>query len=276
MKLRINPWFTDGCTLFLNNIFKWYPGVLKTKLTVLEFGGGNSTLFFLQKKAKVVTIESDDVFIADIKNVALQLGYKVHVADKLFSEFELIETNDLIIIKSVDIKEIKFDIFTALDWTFIVNDGISRKDIVSKIQSSNLTNSIIIIDNIEYCANWGHLDRSSAKPDLVSIYRKILRDTNWTNYIFEQPEGRDSHAAADTTGWEAPHRWASAVLWNKEHLLNKFIISNLGFPIVNINGIDDSDINTLGERCPYDWKKMQWLKEPFSTELDLKLVRKFD
>lgn len=41
MKIRINPWFTDDSTRFLNNLFKWFPQVLKNggKMNVLEWGG---------------------------------------------------------------------------------------------------------------------------------------------------------------------------------------------------------------------------------------------
>jgi hypothetical protein len=45
--LRVIPWFTDGCSTFLQNLFKWLPKLVGERLLVLEFGGGNSTFFFL-------------------------------------------------------------------------------------------------------------------------------------------------------------------------------------------------------------------------------------
>lgn len=275
MKLRVNPWFTDSCTQFLNNFFKWYPALTASSLSVLEWGGGNSTLFFLQKKAKVLTIESDDAFIEKICRISTALGYKASVTNKFDLSAESFFSNDLSIVKVKDYDEIGDDVFNLTNWSMIVNDGISRKQVMSKI-ASLASQSIIVLDNVEYCANWGHLARSSAKPEQVRVYRKILRDENWRHYIFEQCEGRQGHSTADASGWEAPHRWASAVLWRKEHLLSKLMVSNLGFPIVNISGENDYDIKTLGERCPYDWEKMKWLKEEYPPELDLGLTRNFD
>jgi rubredoxin len=136
-------------------------------------------------------------------------------------------------------------------------------------------NSIVVLDNVEYSANWGRLDRSSAKPNLIETYRCILRSIDWHNYIFEQSEGREGHGSTDKTGWESPHRWLSAVCWPKEHFFHELMITHLGFPVVNRFGMSNDDIKSLEERCPFDWSTMEWLREPFPKELDLKLDRDF-
>jgi hypothetical protein len=59
-------------------------------------------------------------------------------------------------------------------------------------------------------------------------------------------------------------------------LFYKFIISNIGLPVVNKEGLDDEDLFSLSERCPFDWEKMVWLKENFPKELDLGLERNFN
>jgi len=268
------PWLTDSCTLFLNNIFKWLPSITHSQLTVLEFGGGNSTLYFLQKKLKVVTIESDDGFIDLLCDMANRLGYKsIKIKPQIFNK-KLLEDHDLVIIKAADIDDTD-DIINKMDWSIIVNDGIARKHVLQEVSKSKF-NPIVILDNVEYCANWGRLDRSSAKPDLIDVYRAMLRNSEWQHYIFEQQEGREGHGTSDFTGWESPNRWASAVLWKNSHVLNKFIISNIGLPIVNKEGLEDEDVLSLNERCPYDWGKGVWLKEPFPEELNLGLERTFN
>lgn len=272
--LRVVPWWTDGCSTFLNNIFKWYPSLLKRKLIGLEFGGGNSSFYLLGKGAKIATIESDDGYIKFICDVAKNMGYSSVVSSladfdqSLFSEYELV------VIKAKDISETG-NLISENSWDFIVNDGVSRRDVLLQVHSMN-ENTIVILDNVEYAANWGRLDRTSAKPDLVKAYRSILRDSNWRHYSFEQEEGRDGRGSADKCGWEAPHRWVSSVLWPKDHLFAKLIVSNIGMPLVNEQGVDDVDLASLGERCPFDWKEMRWQKPSYPEELDLKLDRAYE
>jgi hypothetical protein len=243
-------------------------------LKALEFGGGNSTFYLLGKGLKVITVESDESYMKFLISVAESIGFECKSIE--FSELndDTIDTYDLLIIKAKYLSELG-DIISQFDWDIIVNDGISRREVLEKIHN-RLGNTIVILDKVEYCANWGRLDRGSAKPDLIKAYRSILRDQDWSHIIFEQPEGRDGRGAMDKTGWESPHRWASAVLWPSNHLLAKLMVSNIGMPIVNQKGLNDEDTATLGERCPFDWDKMEWLKPHFPTEMDLKLERNYD
>jgi hypothetical protein len=273
-RLRVVPWWTDDCSTFLNNVFKWLPRPSNRQFTVLEFGGGNSTFYLLSKKCKVVTVESDDGYIELLLNMARQMSFAACTVSAASLNGDIISENDLIILKATSFSE-SGSVIDDYAWDFIVNDGVSRREILKHIQH-NAINSIIILDNAEYCANWGRLDRSSAKPDLIKVYRSILRDANWRHYVFEQAEGREGRGSADKTGWEAPHRWASAVLWPQTHLLSRCVVSNIGLPLVNELGADDSDIETLSTRCPFDWETMQWAKAPFPDDLDLKLPRRFD
>lgn len=272
--LRAIPWWTDGCSTFLSNVFKWMPHLVGRKLTALEFGGGNSTFYLLGKGLKVATIESDDDYIEFIRNIAENIGHKAKIVtsgkfdETLFSDF------DLLIIRARNIQETD-NIIGKSDWDFIIDDGVSRREVLQDIHSTS-KQTVIILDNIEYCANWGRLDRTSAKPDLIKAYRSILRDKNWRHYVFEQPEGRDGRGSVDKHGWESPHRWASAILWPEAHLFAKLIVSNIGMPIVNAQGTDDSDTDTLNQRCPFDWSEMKWLKSTFPIELDMKLLRSYD
>lgn len=273
-RLRVVPWWTDDCSTFLNNIFKWFPSTLPSPPCILEFGGGNSTLYLLAKGARVVTVESDDGYIDFIRGTACQIGYQVIVTGTEAVLPELLKQHHLIIIKAQSYSEVAH-LVSAIKWDFIVNDGIARKEVLSDIHQKAIE-SVIILDNVEYCANWGRLDRTSAKPDLIKVYRSILRDEKWRHYIFEQSEGREGRASADKSGWEAPHRWASAILWPSSHLFARLMLTHLGVPLVNQAGLDDADLLTLGDRCPFDWDSMQWRQNPFPPELDMKLPRSFD
>lgn len=261
MKLRVQPWLTDSCVYFLNNLFKWYPTFIKNKVTVLEWGGGNSTLYFLGKGCKILTVEHNDEYINCIVSMARSIGYSISVESNLLASFEALNSFDLVILKSFSFEEIGEDILDY-EWTFIVNDGVSRTELNESL-IKNKSKSIVILDNVEYCANWGKLARCSAHPERVRSYRKIIRDHKWKHYLFEQPEGRLGHSAADSTGWEAPNRWISGVLWRENHILNELMVSNIGFPVVTADGVNDIDIITLSERCKYNWDEMKWIDDEY-------------
>lgn len=273
-RLRVVPWWTDDCSTFLNNVFKWLPATLTAPPITLEFGGGNSTLYLLAKGSRVVTIESDDRYIDFIASAARNIGFKTASVNAESFSLDLVAHHNLVIIKAKEYADVSH-LVTAERWDFIVNDGIARKELLSTIHQHQV-NSVVILDNVEYCANWGRLDRSSAKPDLIKVYRSILRDSQWRHYIFEQPEGREGRGCADKSGWESPHRWASAILWPSSHLFTRLMLTQLGLPLVNGAGEQDADLVSLAERCPFDWERMEWNKEPFPPELDLKLQRNFD
>ena len=273
MKIRIHPWFTDACSTFLNNLFKWYPETIKERLTVLEWGGGNSTIYFLQNQCQVLTVESNDTYINYLATLTKQLGYKINVVSTLTEAKHNFKDFDLTILKADKLEDIGEDIFDYINWSIILNDGISRLQVLEAIKKRDC-NSIVILDNAEYCANWGKLEKASAHPDRVKSYRQFLRDPQWQHYIFEQSEGREGHSAEDATGWEAPHRWLSAILWKNNHLLAKLMVTNIGFPLVSMEGIDDEDLNSLSERCPFDWQEKKWLVDEYTNVFSVK--RKFE
>jgi hypothetical protein len=273
MKLRVNPWFTDSCTVFLNNLFKWYPASINKTLSVLEWGGGNSSIFFLQKQCRILTIESNEDFINDLLKLSQDLGYRSRIVKTLEEGISSFKEYHMTILKAEKFEDVGDAVFAMEDWSIIVNDGISRHQVIEKIMEKK-SSSIIVLDNAEYCANWGKLERASAHPDRVRSYRRILRDPSWRQYLFEQTEGREGYSSPDSTGWEAPHRWISAVLWPHDHLLSRLMVSCIGLPLVNLDGFEDMDVQTLPERCPFDWNNMKWLVDEYTKVL--KLERKFE
>lgn len=275
MFLRITPWIADASIHFLNNLFKWYPDLIKQKLSVLEWGGGNSTIYFLQKKCQVLTIESDDAFISDLCLLAEKSGFSVKVTNNIKQAMAAYEHFDLTILKAQDYSEIGDIIFEFKAWSIVVNDGISRKEVIEAI-SAKATQAIVVLDNGEYCANWGRLARSSGKTETVRAFRKFIRNPSWQKVLFEQSEGRCGHGSADHTGWESPNRQITGIHWQQDHLLSTLMVTQIGLPLVNLAGEDDEDLNSVEERCPFDWEENKWAIEEYPETLDLKLTRRFD
>ncbi|MCH9853149.1 MAG: hypothetical protein K0U45_06550 [Alphaproteobacteria bacterium] len=216
MKLRIQPWLTTDCVRFLQHFFKWYPKTQKHQLRVLEFGAGNSTLFFLQKNCAVTSFESRATYIAHInawvdgfeKNLNITQATKFHhIDDKIFNQ----------------------------NWDVILIDGIARRQILQRIVSVK-SDALIIIDNIEHAADWGNI--APQRPQRADFYRQFLQNSDYQHYLFEQIEGRDGHSTADDAGFETPHRWISAVAWRKTSIFGQLMLTQLGLPLVTLQICD--------------------------------------
>jgi hypothetical protein len=270
INLRTLPWFTTETIKFLNNVLRWYPLYLKRDINILEVGCGNSSFFFLSKpKIKLFGIESDEKYLSFIKNCSINCGYRTSLVDQKNCDNKFLKNTknklNLIFANKINsnfIKNVNFDI--------IIIDGIERFNLVKKIFRKNNKNQLIIIDNTEFAANWGKLNKSSAVVARTRLYRKILRSNIWKNYTFEQDQTSDS--TTDITGFRSEMRWISSVFWNKKHLFNKIMVNNLGLPLVNSLGENDQDLKTLFKRCPYDFKNKKWLeKKHYPKKLDLGL-----
>lgn len=270
MKLRVLPWLTPRCIDFLNNIFKWLPATISTtKINVLEIGGGNSSLYFLSKGCNVVTIESEDCFIEDLQKTGISMGYSVDVCNtKEQLQFLHESKADLKIIKAENIEEVDTEILLE-DYHLFLNDGISRHEFLD-FYVENKMKPMIILDNTEYAANCGHLRQACAYPERILSYRRFLRSTEYNYYLFEQAEGREGHRVPDSFGEEIRGRWLSTVAWHNNSIYAKQIITDLGFPLVINDGIDDSDVLSVREKNPYP------PKDPNAFITSHKLSRKFD
>ncbi len=270
MIIRCLPWYTTGSITFINNIMKWYPHILNRNLKVLEIGAGNSSLYFLSKGCSIVSVESDDFCVDSIIGSACSFGFNAKKSEWKDFKFKIpisFSSPELQIFKAQTIKDMPQNIFDY-DWDIIVNDGISRHECLEGILQNN-KNSIIILDNVEYCANWGTLQRSTAYPLRIKVYREFLRSSEYNHYFFEQEEGRSGHSSPDSFGWEAPHRWITSIGWRRNHIMNILMVTNIGFPLVNMQGIADEDIKTVRDRCPYSPDSIEF-------EKTLELKRSFE
>jgi len=280
--LRVVPWWTDEATRFLVNLMKWYPKLIGRRCRALEAGGGNSTLFLLSKGIQVTTLDDDGGYIDFVRKAAEAAGASVNVTDTVPVETP---THDLTLVCCE-----KFDMdkhtsgsrykATGLDemelgYDFLINDGFDRMFFLQRFRNS--PNAIIVLDNCERAANWGRLPNSAGNIDLIKEYRSFLRDPDWNKIQFEQGEGREGRSVADVTGAETISRTLTAIAWHQKHPLTRLMVSNLGFPLTNFDGLDDKDLETVLERCPFDWDKMQWVLDDFTPEsLNLGLDRSYD
>lgn len=279
--VRVLPWWSDEATRFLSNLMKWYPGYLGRRVTAFEVGSGNSSMYWLSKGVQVTSVETDEGYIEHVRGLASSSGFTVRVVDAVPSGPS---DYDLTIIRcpawdqgvklghwynalGMDNAELNYD--------FLAIDGVDRLQFLNKF--STIKDAIIILDNCEYGANWGRLTKSSAKKAVSAGYRDFFRRSDWNRIMFEQAEGRDGRPAADSMGWEARHRWLTSISWHDDSPLTKMVVSNLGFPLVNPQGIDDADLETVEDRVPFDWENMKWgTDEEFPEALDLGLERGYD
>lgn len=158
------PWLTYSFINFLTPR-------LQNSFTVLEFGTGNSTLWFSKKVKSIIAIEHNldwyNFMLRRIpSNVAIQ-----------FVDMNSFQSYGMILEKTTD----KFDI--------IINDGIFRNEIAKTCHNSLTENGVIIFDNlqvddyregVEYLLNLGF-----KKIDFIGMLPIVGYDN--TTSIFYRP-----------------------------------------------------------------------------------------
>lgn len=166
------PWYTYPAIEYLNNLDL-------TNLNILEYGSGNSSIYFLNKGSDLVSIEDNKDWFKKIETKTNNNHKYILTEDK----HEYVERNSEI--KNVDI---------------IVIDGILRKEcsvyIVKKINSSETMPTMIIFDNSDWYPNtiefidnnlgWIRVDFCGFGP---------INSYTWTTSIFFNPEKRISRVA---------------------------------------------------------------------------------
>ena len=139
------PWYTYPAIEYLDNFNL-------TNLSVLEYGSGNSSLYYLRKGATVTSVEDDKDWYDKIKCEVIQDGFTYVFAP---SESEYVQRSE---IDSADI---------------IVIDGSYRTDCanftISKIKEGSSQPSMVILDN------------SDRYPKSI---RKMDKELNWVRADF--------------------------------------------------------------------------------------------
>jgi hypothetical protein len=200
---RTNPWFVDDAIRFLNGFLKWRDSFCAATAcipTVLEIGGGSSTLFFLGKGLSVVCIEADEQWRSRLRFSAHEMG--VHVCETS-SPCPHVEPNGSGVrtLHLVDASE-----YPAIpDWVFVPNyllmvcDGIDRWKTFDRLMSVQ-QEGLLLVDNLEYASDWGRLPLSSGWPERAAGFRSHIFDKSRNWLLFEQPQGRSAHCTPDSVG----------------------------------------------------------------------------
>lgn len=143
------PWFTYSAIHFLEKIdFQ--------EKKILEFGSGASTIWFQRKGAHVVSFESDEIFLMEMKekistlsNIRIQEYPRLNNLE--FGKFGIESKNELskYNLENLDLQEFEKLICSNLDTDIVVIDGGPRQLIASYILKMQFLPSLVILDNTD-------------------------------------------------------------------------------------------------------------------------------
>ena len=120
------PWLPYSCTFFLQQ-------TVGTNASVLELGGGGSTLWWLSRGNKVVTLETEDEWAMELSELVKAKG--------LQSNWELIRVG------SLEAGQI-CSALSGRQFDVVINDGHgSRSDFIDELELCVRSNGIIVWDN---------------------------------------------------------------------------------------------------------------------------------
>lgn len=239
--MRVLPWLPDDAIAFLNTLFKWWPLLLGRPLKVLEFGCGNSTLYFASKGCSVTSVESVDEYSSA---VSAALAH----ADLTYGPF----VGEVSFVSAANINEVPTRLW-SMDFDVVLIDGpngVSRHELLEAFSRSDLMeNAMLVVDNVEYMANWGSLDIHAAYPERIRSFRNFYRNLAERGLFFESRWGRSGGAVPDATGWESDTRVIAAITWGRNHpVFGKALLTASGLPIVSPEGWDDGDVDSVRSR----------------------------
>lgn len=251
--LRTTPWFTDGAVTFLTGLLKWKAALLEAtggSPTVLEFGGGNSTLYFLQKGLSVVSVEADPRWRERLARITSELGF--HVCPTTAQPCDHVDraTQPVLQIVAAERLDAVPPWVLAEEYLVTLNDGIDRWASLEALLARQ-DEDLLIVDNVEYAADWGTLPIGSGYPERAAAWRRHLRDPARDWLLFEQPEGRDARGTPDLFGIEREARKITGVTWRKDSVLATCGVTVTGTCVTSPASKDDVDLEDLRARCPY-------------------------
>lgn len=254
--IRTLPWFTDDATRFLNGMMKWrrsFQTAAGVPDIVGEVGSGSSTLYFLQKGCSVVSIEQDESWRKRLTSWAEGIGCTILDAESPVSDLPSTVSRPFLQLLPAESYEQIPSWFFEFQYFLVVNDGIARLECLQQF-AANQKQALLVLDNIEFGSDWGTLPISAGFPERAAYWRDLVRSSDWHSVLFEQPEGRENHAAADFTGTELPGRRITGIFWRVDSLMGSLCPSQLGFPLVSPGSAEDQDLPSLRSRCPYPSK----------------------
>ncbi|MBO6816388.1 MAG: hypothetical protein JJ891_16145 [Rhizobiaceae bacterium] len=183
--MRVIPWLTDHAITFIENFIADRISKYGIAPKLLEFGIGDSTLFFQDKTSKIIGFEHELHWYERVAEQLRLLGChhaELHLLERPYSRF---------------IEEIvggeQFDV--------ICIDGRDRVSCLDQVLKSNCLSEsgVIVFDNTERISGAGQK------------YKEVLSmlETGFQCIHFEQ-------IGRDRAGWNPTHRWITSVAWREE------------------------------------------------------------
>jgi len=197
VSLRILPWWTDSAISFIEGFLESFN---QSKPLIFEYGGGNSTIYFLQKNLRVITIEHDadwyeklnktaEIFVINNDNIDIRLSPRPY-HKQIAAITDTVKNHPL---------------------SIVVVDGRDRVKCIrystAFLYYHNIPH-ILILDNAE---RLGSEYREARKIFDSCAYRR--------RYHFEQANIIASNnylqSLPDRAGWQAPHRWITSIYFSE-------------------------------------------------------------
>lgn len=125
------PWLSWPCVDFLSAFLT--PGD-----RVFEFGGGGSTVFFLQQGCRVTTVESSEEWATALRTAVAEIG----LGDSWDLRFVPVANND-----DPRIRDYTSEVISGGPWRVVLVDGWDRLECVTLARDHVLPGGIIVFDN---------------------------------------------------------------------------------------------------------------------------------
>lgn len=138
---KATPWLTFPCIDFLNNRSL-------SNMSLLEFGGGQSTIYFANKVRKLVTFEEDKQWAQYINSFALpncKLYHVPHTAAGKFVDTQIINTIGQEQVSFIE-QTLERD-FNNEKFNIIIVDGLIREAVIKICEKYLDNNGAIICDD---------------------------------------------------------------------------------------------------------------------------------
>jgi len=133
------PWWPYSAVHYLDQI-------APTNYSVLEFGGGSSTIWWLERGNQVTTIETDSAWVKrleqQVRSKGLQGKWNVHHVKEINAQNV-----------EQELKNLKFDL--------VINDGLGDRNSAVELLNSYVKNEGLVV--------WDNSDRSEYKHALLEF-----------------------------------------------------------------------------------------------------------
>jgi hypothetical protein len=150
---RYIPWLPYSCTIFLQQI-------VSKNATVLELGGGGSTLWWLSRGNKVMTLETENDWASELSDLISSEG--------LQGNWELKR------VKSLDADSIRAALSNNT-FDVVINDGHgTRSNFIDELDACVNSNGIIV---------WDNSDREAYLSSIMKLQKRGWRELEFFDLL---------------------------------------------------------------------------------------------